>query len=753
MSIKITKITDFIYRNINNVWIMLNYKGNLIIENEDFKNFYEFIYNLWLNLWIWILFKEWKKTYILELYRWKSWAANNGIVYKEEEVNKTLTIIENNIDRILSLPLLKNKVEIIKDFKLFSGEIITQEKVNDNISENNKNLLFNILRDNVDTFLWTKNYKNNIENMENTFLNNINYEVDKFDWEEIYWKNIIIKNNSFFHYTLLFEDTIYKDLEIDWKRKKYSEFNIVDFIDDLNKIAKNTEFLYFKLYKDKIEWNNIVLDKSKWLYSDWFEKYNFISNLELLSSSSYKLMFVTRNVNEMQESLEKLEAKYNFKKMMRRDAPDNLTYLQDWNYIQEKQMYSNLYYIKDWLSIMKYYRNDWPKNIFYAREYFSKNDIKFTPHKLIPKNDKWTFERAFHNIIVWDTWSWKTYFAYHLTNQIIKEENTQVIYLDPLLFESQYLVKEVWEWNWNYVVDKQWNVIEVWKNNWTHIKNIDYFSFEIFKTPVNIIWYLTDDETERDIKTDVLFSILFWKIKLNNESKGLIKIKIKKYFIKNIWSYFNYKKFKEQFLEEVQMIKEENIVLYESIISSLELWEKIENILSLDNDLMEIIWNEKYVLFNLRNLFDANNFVMINVMFDLLKYVSKKNVKKYKYIFLDEIWNLLLKAKENWKDQIIINWIDWLLRIIRQFNWIVNMISQYYTDFKNNWLLAWVNMKIILDTNVNNTGALLNESNWKDKILEEYIKTFNDIKETRKGLITIKLWELDEAMIMDTNLS
>ena len=184
------------------------------------------------------------------------------------------------------------------------------------------------------------------------------------------------------------------------------------------------------------------------------------------------------------------------------------------------------------------------------------------------------------------------------------------------------------------------------------------------------------------------------------------------------------------------------------------MWEKIENILSLKNDLLETIWEEKFVLFNLRNLFDANNFALINVMFDLIKYISKRNVKKYKYVFLDEIWNLLLKAKENWKDKVIINWIDWLLRIIRQFNWIINMISQFYSDFKDNWLLAWVNMKIILDDHEKNTWLLYNEIKWKDWIVEEYIKVFDDIKKKRKWLITISMWNIKEAMILDTeNLS
>ena len=749
MTLKIIKITDYIYKNINNVWIMLNYKWNLLLEQKDFEQFYEYIYNLWLKLWIGILFKDWKKQYILEIYDWKSWAANNPIIYNEKNINKIVEIIEKNINNILNLPLLKWKVELIKNFKLFEWKIEIQDKISKKQSTKDKEILFNILKENVLWFLEEENYKNTIKNIDNLHLENIDYEVDKFDWEEIYWKNISIKNKSFFHYVLLFEDMILKDLN-NWKRKKYSDFDIVEFIDDLNELSKTTEFIYFKIYKEKLEDENIILDKKKWLYTTWLEKFYFKNNLDLLTQSSYKLMFITKNVNLTQEKLEELEKKYNFKKAMRRDISDHLTILQDWNYIKWHNMYSTLDYVKNWISIMKYYRNDGPNNIFYWREYFSKNNIKFTPHKLIPKNDKWTFEKALHNIIVWDTWSWKSYFAYHLTKQIIKQENTQIIYTDPLIFEKLFLVEYVWKWKWTHIVDKDSNVIEVWEWKWTHKKKFDYFDFEIFKTPINIIWYISDDEVEREIKNNILFTIIFWKLKIEKESISLIKIKINKYLLDNIWNYFNYYNFKKYFNKELEVIKEKNIVLYESIKTSLELWKKIEDILSLENDLIEIVWKSKFVLFKLKNLFDSKNFEMINVMFELVKYLSKKNTDKYKYIFLDEIWNLLLDSDNVWKKQIITNWIDWLLRTIRQFNWIITMISQYYEDLKSNWLLAWVNMKIILDDHEKNTWLLYNEIKWKDWMVEKYIKIFNNIKKERKWLITINMWDIKEAMILDT---
>jgi len=746
MGIKITKITDFIYRNINNVWIMLNYKWNLIIEEEEFIQFYEYIYNLGLKIWIWILFKNWKKQYIIEIYKWKSWLLNNWFVYKEAETSKAVDILQKNIQNIINFSIFKWKVEIIKDFKLFEWEITKQDKIIKKYKQEDKDIIFNIMKNNINKYIkW--DYKTFIDNIDNFNITNIDLEVDKFDGEEIYWKNIIVKNKTFFHYNLLFEDNVFQDLKNNNIKKKYDEFNIIEFINDLEEIAKSTEFIYFKIYKNKIDGNNIVLDSKKWTYSINLEKYYFKESLELLTDSSYKLMFLSKDFEIIQKKIIELENKFNFKKEMKRDIVDNLVYLQDWNYYNNYKMYSNLKYNINWLSIMKYYRNDWPNNISFKKEFFSWNEILFSPHKLIHKNDKWTFENALHNIIVWDTWSWKTYFAYYLTKQIIEQENTQVIYLDPLLFESQYLVKEVWEWNWNYIVDKKWNVKEVWKWNWNYIKDINYFSFEIFKTPVNIIWFITDDETERDIKNEVLISIIFWKLKLDEESISFIKTKINKYFIDNIWKYFNYHNFKNFFNKEIKILKKDNIILYESIKTSLDLWTKIENILSLENDLIDIIWKEKFVLFNLRNLFDANNFTLINVMFDLVKYISKRNVKKYKYIFIDEIWNLLLKAKENWKEEQIINWIDWLLRIIRQFNWIINMISQFYNDFKENWLLAWVNMKIILD-NINIEQLLSNQIN--NKILLNYWKIFKEIKNNRKWLITINMGNINEVMIMNT---
>ena len=405
---------------------------------------------------------------------------------------------------------------------------------------------------------------------------------------------------------------------------------------------------------------------------------------------------------------------------------------------------------------MKYYRNDWPDKIFFAKEYFSKNDIRFTPHLLVPKNEKGTFERAFHWSIIWDTWAWKSFFSSHLIKQILKDKNTQIIYLDPLIFESQHLVKKVWDWNGNCIVNKNWEVKEVWDWNGNYKKEVDYFPFEMFKTQVNIIWISSNDEVERKIKTNVLFNIVFWDLELNKEDISFIKKMVQTYMIKNIWNYFNYKQFKKYFIKELENIKKNNIILYQTLLNSLELWETIENILCLENDLLDIVKNEQFVLFNIKNLFDTNNFLMIRTVFELIKYVSKKNVSKFKYVFFDEVNKIIQSAEEYNYKETLINWFDESLRTLRQFNWIVILITQLYEDLANNNLLAGVNLNIVLDQK-NALQMLTDEKVKNNKIIKKYLEDYiellnnNEKKDKRIWLLFYTIWSNTEAMILDTS--
>jgi len=407
---------------------------------------------------------------------------------------------------------------------------------------------------------------------------------------------------------------------------------------------------------------------------------------------------------------------------------------------------------------MKYCRNDWPDKIFFSKEYFSKNDIRFTPHWIVPKNEKWTFERAFHWSIIGDTGAWKTFFANHLIRQILKDKNTQIIYLDPVMFESQNLVKKVWEWKWNIIVDKNWNVIKVEEWKWDHIKNVDYFSFEMFKTPVNIIWYLSDDEVERKIKITILFNIIFWELDLEKEDVSFIKKLIEIFIIDNEWKYFNYSKFKEFFIKEILNLQETKIVLYQTLVNSLKLWDRIEKILSLENDLLDIVENQQFVLFNVKNLFDTNNFLMIRTVFELIKYVSKKNVSKFKYVFFDEVRKVIQSAEEYGFKETLINWFDEALRTLRQFNWIVMLITQLYEDLVEYGLLSGVNLSIVLDEK-NASQMLVDKKYENDKVIKKYLEDYisilkenatNKNNQKRIWLLFFTLWNNTEAMIMDT---
>jgi len=346
--IEINKISEYIYKNINNVWVILKYKWNLLIENNDFYDFYKYLYNLWFTISIWILFRNWIKEYIIEVYSWESWLANNPLVYNPEEVNKKVNILNKHLNKILNLPLLKWKVELIKDFWLFENKIITQTYNAADITNDEKDLLFSITQKNLRKFLWKDDYKKRIRNIEDYFIEFNNYWVDMFNWEEIYWKNIILNNKVFFHYNLIFDDSVYSDLKDLNKKSKYNKLNIINFVEDLMEIAndKEIEFLFFKIYGERVE-EDFITNKTNWEYNVWFNTYNFEDELSLLTLQSYKLMFVSKKWWKIQKQISMLEKKYNFKKRMKRDIEDNIVYLQDWNYYNDWTNYSTLPYMKN----------------------------------------------------------------------------------------------------------------------------------------------------------------------------------------------------------------------------------------------------------------------------------------------------------------------------------------------------------------------------------------------------------------------
>ncbi len=726
--IKIQKINEYIYRNVNNIWIMLLYRWNLCIFEKEYKDFLEFIYSLWFSLSVNILFRNWRKEYILEIYKWKKWRYNNPLNYDANEIENNVQILKQNLNKILSFPFVKGKVKIIENFCFFKNKIEVLKNLDNKIDKKDKELVRKFVQHKFDAFFQSKE---DILNLDNMYVDYIDFQVDKFDGEELYWKNIIVNGDVFLWYQLFINNKEYKDIDTN-KIRRYGEINLIEFIEKLSELEKKDyiKSIYLKFYHNKndLAEAKYVINKEKWLYKVGADIYSFWDSLTI-SDWTIHLFILWNDYNSIINDLNQIFDKFFLEKRMYRNIDNNLIYLQDWVFFDDIEQYTSIYEQKKIFSIMKMYRNDWNNEIYWWKEYFSDNDIRWTPHILVPKNEQGVFENAFHGIIVGDTWSWKSYYAYHLSKNIANKEQTQVIYLDPLSFEKSYLQKEVWKWKGEYIIDNKNRVFYVWKWKWTHIKTINYKRFKLFEDEINFIWKIKNDKTELELKARILYNIIIWDTKLDNNTKEFLLSKIIEYFKRNIWKYFKYNEFEKFYKEEIKKVEDK--LLYETISSKLLLSDSERKILNLENDLFEQYWKEKYILFDIKTFFDTKNYLMIETICNILAYFAKWNTNIYKYIFIDEIWATISNIDNLEIKNRIINSLNNLLRAVRQYNWLIYLISQKYEDFTNNNLLIWTNLKIFLD----NQSVEAYQNTIKDKIKENYCEIYKNLNEKHKALI------------------
>lgn len=438
MKKNITKINDYVYSNMQNVWVVLNYTGNFLVNEEDVSNFMNWLRINRMSFSIDILKFHDTKKYYIEVYNGLSGYTNNEVsqnLYKEQAkflfTNKIKDLLDN---RILAL----GWAELEKNFVLFNNSILEQKFKNmfvDDVSKNRNDIV------KLETTVFMNYYKQFLEELGSkkewfdqwylkeviqnigkggwTGMESGNIITDSFVWEELH--SFVISNEFIMSYFLLWNDRIYKN-------ERSGDIDLIKFLNFLDsKISYDKYFVKFNFtYDDStISHNNQTDFKIKGDSSF----YKFPTNLW----KTWKLntsLFLFGETPDLGDVSRKLVKEFQDLEIANPDEAYSCSpfYIQDnaylWsNYIMESN-------IADFFKVLRKYEfND--KGIVLWREMFSNIILKLYPHLKAGINNLWKLEQWAHAAVVWTTGSGKSEYSLNVWKQLWKDW-TRWIYIDNI---------------------------------------------------------------------------------------------------------------------------------------------------------------------------------------------------------------------------------------------------------------------------------------------------------------------------------
>jgi len=438
MKKNITKINDYVYSNMQNVWVILNYTGNFLVSEEDISSFMNWLRINKMSFSIDILKFHDTKKYYIEVYNGLSWYTNNEVSINKNRAeakffftNKIKDLLDNNILRMWGADLEKN-------FVLFNNNILEQKFRNifvDSISKNrkqitelNSNVFMNYYKQFLEELWSKKNWfdqwylKEVIQNIWKgawTWVENGNIISDSFIWEELH--SFVISNEFIMSYFLLWNDSVYKN-ERSWDIDLIKFINFIDTKINYDKYFLKFNFSYDDstvIHQNSTEFK-IKGDGNFYQFPEPLEKMWKLNTSLFLFWETPDLWDVSRN---LLREFQKIE-------IANPEEPYSCSpfYIQDnayiWsNFIMERN-------ISDFFKILRKYEfND--KWMILWRELFSNIILKLYPHLKAWVNNLWKLEQWAHTAVAWTTWSWKSEYSLNIWKQLWKDW-TRWIYIDNI---------------------------------------------------------------------------------------------------------------------------------------------------------------------------------------------------------------------------------------------------------------------------------------------------------------------------------
>jgi len=496
---QIQKSSDYIFRNVQNIWLIFKYYWNFLFTEENVQKIINLLdrfdsnsdaYNIKINLWI--LKFQWRKQYFIEVYSGYEWYYNNSFSNPHD-----IRFYYNHIFQLRIKEIIKafdDKVQLLNEFYLFDDKKIKRlfdkelwetkfwkQKLWSNRATkiNNTNTpewkktkkMLKGLADYIKQITWGD--KETLEMLVNTELNDMlwfksSITLDSFDWEAIWIWNPSIWDYNLFNVQMFAKNEKHSQRTENNKiLRTYWDVKLNKLISLLDQKDRNGNEIFPKYYLKFTIANS--RDDEVQSYSDgtvsfkWKKRYRFAKdNVNYFFDTWINAFLFTKKTSlvNLYEDLETLGyATHNYTSPIE----NSQVILQDPFY--EAKSVTDKEGIKEIFNLMKAYRAN-KKWIKWGKEITSNNDIKYYPHDITWLDDWGFIMWAIHAALIWETGSGKTYTASYLFSQFWND-NTQALMVDDLSFEEK-LHKPVW-WNWSYILNPQTGVMQfVWKNKWNY---------------------------------------------------------------------------------------------------------------------------------------------------------------------------------------------------------------------------------------------------------------------------------------------
>lgn len=346
---------------------------------------------------------------------------------------------------------------------------------------------------------------------------------------------------------------------------------------------------------------------------------------------------------------------------------------------------------------------------------------------------------------------------FYITEDWQKIEDDERWNLKLIVKTKNWYYNYVWKNNWTYTYDKETNeiifvwwkgdrnisddktsVIEKWEGKGVYKKETPYFVFDLYDWKYNFIWRISDNEKERNLKVNIILTILGVDNIENDSIKDYIKEYLKKYLnnlhISN--KIFNFNDFKKNIIKELEENSWFDKTIIETIKNSLEGTNpNIVKSLNSEEDLYKsLLEKEDKIIFNAKNTVEHSKWFAILTL-DVFRLFLTSERNYHKYGFVDEV-SARFVNKYGADMEVM---FDTIIKEVRNFNSGVYLISQSLADFKNFNLSQISEFFLLSEDNVSYLQNSTNEVK-DDETFAEYAEDYKKIQERYKLFLFDRVW-------------
>jgi len=653
-----------LYKNTNNIWVLYEYFWNNTFTKQDIYELSDFIHQNKVFFELLILNVRWTKKYYVSFFYWEPWYSNN--------INNYDPVLFNT--RYNNMLNLKPKIEKLKvfewKFKDTNLKLYTFNEDWDNLNYLDKSINSNGLKYDEKSF--------NLSLLKKYFPAYVNKSMGNYDYKDFVLQTFYQKNTNFDFFNIdqaIFEPVLnfiaWNDFFLfpfyySWLNQKtwimeYQQLNITDDIMFLDQTLWQDYDIYLKKVSLSPKTWGIVTDKKEnYVVIEWTKSYfpleDIWDNQNMFFEVNHSLFLYTKkpDVSNFLNDFNKKFWTQILLKPKKVSKEFNEMYLSH-NVFEQIYHYWHIQNLSWIMKLTKEYMQPNKRWTYIWNEYFSNNELELNLFDIVWLDPSdWTLADKANGFIIWDSWSWKTFFA---KNFVERNKTEQIIVFDNMM-------------NFEQMVNE--------KNS--HLYNI----MRYWPQFPNLIWKINLENLA--IKQWLLYKIVIWhSTEISWELKETIRWICNIYMETAIWSMFNL----NMFLEYVK-------TLDESLISTNDKRVFINKILWLNSNLKAIL-NNSYDIFDefllkqkiilsyqelTKEWTDSRNFILSILLDSVMSYLMDKRKltdeeKKFPYtiIMVDEAHNMF-----NWNVTLEFS-LNKAVREIRNYRAAFIAISQQFWDF------------------------------------------------------------------------